>query len=83
MTTARSRETSQQLSDNRPENTQTKLADSVPLFETGALVTGVTVSEADVRLLSFDAGMKYRGIFIQTELYNRWINGTTPTVCCR
>ena len=42
MTTARSRETSQQLSDNRPENTQTKLADSVPLFETGALATGVT-----------------------------------------
>jgi len=29
MTTARSRETRQQLDDNRPENTQTKLADSL------------------------------------------------------
>ena len=75
MSTARSREGRQELEDRRPENTQTRLADSVTLFETGALAPTVTVNEADVRLLSFDAAMKYRGIFLQTEVFQRWIDG--------
>ena len=25
-------------------------------------------------MLSFDAGMKYRGIFLQTEIYTRWLD---------
>ena len=28
-----------------------------------------------MRLLSFDAAMKYRGIFLQTEVFQRWIDG--------
>ena len=28
----------------------------------------------DYRILSFDAGMKYKGIFLQTEIYNRWLD---------
>jgi len=75
MSTARSREGRQELEDRRPENTQTRLADSVALFETGALAPSVIVNEADVRLLSFDAAMKYRGIFLQTEVFQRWIDG--------
>jgi hypothetical protein len=55
-------------------NTTLRLADSVNLFETGALATGVTVQEAEYRILSVDAGMKYRGIFLQTELYARWLD---------
>jgi hypothetical protein len=55
-------------------NTVVKLADSLNLFDVGALAPGVTVSEVDYRILSFDAGMKYRGIFVQTEVYTRWLD---------
>ena len=39
-----------------PENTQTRLADSLSLFETGSLARASRVNDAHVRLLSFDAG---------------------------
>ena len=60
-----------------------KLADSVNLFETGALAPNVTVFNADYRILALDAGMKYKGIFLQTELYYRVLddfvaNGILP-----
>jgi hypothetical protein len=56
-------------------NTTIKLADSLNVFDTGALAPGVTVNELDYRLLSFDAGVKYRGVFLQTEIYTRWLDG--------
>jgi hypothetical protein len=55
-------------------NTTIKLADSLNVFDTGALAPGVTVQEVDYRILSFDAGVKYRGIFVQTEIYTRWLD---------
>jgi len=57
-----------------PGNTALKLADSVNLFETGALVPDVTVTNADYRILSLDAGFKYKGIFVQIEYYQRWLD---------
>jgi hypothetical protein len=56
-----------------PGNTTLRLADSVNVFETGALAPGVTIDKADFTVLSFDAGVKYKGIFVQTEIYNRWL----------
>ncbi len=56
------------------DNTTIRLADSVNVFETGALASGVTVERVDYRILSFDAGMKYKGLFLQTEIYNRWLD---------
>jgi hypothetical protein len=32
------------------------------------------VNAANFEVLSFDAGMKYRGVFLQTEYYNRWLD---------
>lgn len=69
--------------DQDPGNTAIKLADSVNVFETGALVPGVTVTNVDYRILSVDAGMKYKGIFLQAEYYYRWLdsfeaNGALP-----
>ena len=29
---------------------------------------------ADFRVLSVDAGMKYKGLFLQTEIYHRWLD---------
>jgi len=55
-------------------NTTLKLVDSVNVFDQGALAPGVTIDELDFRILSIDAGMKYRGFFLQTEIYHRWLN---------
>jgi hypothetical protein len=57
------------------DNTTLKLADSLNLFDTGALAPEVTVQEVDYRILSFDAGVKYRGFFLQTEICTRWLDG--------
>jgi hypothetical protein len=56
-------------------STLMKLADSLNVFDTGALAPGVTVQNVNYRLLSFDAGIKYKGFFLQTEIYNRWLDG--------
>jgi hypothetical protein len=55
-------------------NTTLRLADSVNVFDRGALAPGVTIDRVDFRVLSFDAGMKYRGFFLQTEIYHRWLD---------
>jgi hypothetical protein len=55
-------------------NTTIRLADSLNVFDTGALAPGVTVQTVNFRLLSLDAGAKYRGIFLQTEFYTRWLD---------
>ena len=56
------------------DNTTLRLADSLNVFDTGSLAPGVTVENVDYRILSFDAGVKYRGIFLQTEIYTRWLD---------
>ena len=58
-------------------NTLIKLADSLNVFDTGSLTPGVTVQTVDYRLLSFDAGIKYKGFFLQTEFYSRWLDDFT------
>ncbi len=74
VSTARSREDRQLQQNASPENTQLKLADSLNVFDPGSLAPGVTVNSADYRILAVDAGVKYRGIFVQTEYYNRWLD---------
>jgi hypothetical protein len=70
----RSRENRQEIDSTKPENFQVRLADSLLLFETGSLAPGVTVREADWESLSIDAGIKYRGIFLQAEYYRRQLD---------
>jgi hypothetical protein len=75
VSTTRSREDRfSNIATSAPDNTTIRLADSLNLFDTGSLAPGVTIQLADYRLLSLDAGMKYRGLFIQTELYKRWLD---------
>jgi hypothetical protein len=63
-----------QNNNSSPDNTQVRLADSLLLFETGSLAPGVTVQRARYRNNSMDAGIKYHGIFLQAEYYNRWLD---------
>jgi len=58
-------------------NTTLRLADSLNVFDTGALTNGVTVEKARYQLLSAAAGMKYRGIWIQGEGYSRKLDQFT------
>jgi len=55
-------------------NTTLRLADSVNVFDKGALAPNVTVDFADFTILAIDLGMKYKGFFLQTEIYNRWLD---------
>ncbi|MGE0624390.1 MAG: DUF3011 domain-containing protein [Pseudomonadales bacterium] len=57
-----------------PDNTALKLADSLNVFATGSLAPGVTVTDVDYEIVSVDAGIKYRGFFLQTEFYNRTLD---------
>ena len=72
-----SRSAEQRYSDvgEDPSNTTLRLVDSVNLFETGALEPGSTITFADYALNAVDAGLKYRGIFFQTEFYWRTLDG--------
>ena len=74
VSTVNSPEQSFRNSSGSPENTTLRLADSVNLFETGALAPGVTVQNADYRILSVDAAVKYKGVFLQAEYYWRTLD---------
>jgi hypothetical protein len=52
-------------------NTTLRLADSLNVFDTGALANGVTVEKTHYKLLSASAGIKYRGLWLQGEGYYR------------
>jgi hypothetical protein len=52
-------------------NTTLRLADSLNVFDTGALANGVTVENARYQMISAAAGMKYRGFWLQGEGYTR------------
>jgi type II secretory pathway pseudopilin PulG len=52
-------------------NTTLRFADSLNVFDTGALANGVTIQEARYQMVSAAAGMKYRGIWVQGEGYGR------------
>jgi len=70
-------------SGGSPDNTTLRFADSVNVFETGALAPDVTIENVDYSVLAVDAGMKYKGVFLQAEYYQRSLddfdaNGLLP-----
>jgi hypothetical protein len=73
MSYVESPEQSFRSSSGTPDNTTLRLADSVNVFEAGALAPGVSVENVDYRVLAVDTGLKYKGIFLQAEYYQRWL----------
>lgn len=64
-------------------NTTLRLADSLNIFDTGALANGVTMESTRYQLVSMAAGMKYHGFWLQGEGYLRKLddfvaNGKLP-----
>jgi hypothetical protein len=72
-----------------PNNTTVRLADSLNIFEPGAFGDGIIVDQANYKLLSASAGMKYRGFWLQGEGYYRRLDnfttlaGTMPVTVVR
>ncbi len=62
------------LSTASPENNATYISDGTLLFATGALAPNVTVSLANFYLSAVDVGIKYRGLALNAEFYQRWLN---------
>jgi hypothetical protein len=62
------------LSTASPENNTTFISDGTLLFETGSLAEDVTVQLANFYLWAVDVGIKYRGLAVNAELYQRWLN---------
>jgi len=64
-------------------NTTLRLSDSLNIFDPGAFAPGVTVEKARYQLLSGSVGIKYHGLFLQGEGYDRKLddfvaNGPLP-----
>jgi hypothetical protein len=57
-----------------PENNATFISDGQFLFQTGSLAPNVTISKMHFFLWAVDAGLKYRGLAINTEFYARYMN---------
>jgi hypothetical protein len=55
-------------------NTTLRLADSLNVFDTGALASGVTVERTRYQMVSASAGMKYHGFWLQGEGYGRLLD---------
>lgn len=57
--------------NNMPDSTQVRMADSRLPFESGALVVGRTVDILTYQMWAIDGGIKFRGFHLQTEGYMR------------
>ena len=68
-----------QPSQFAPDTTQIRLGDSLLLFQLGALGDGVGVQKAAFDVYAMDAGFKYKGFFLQAEIYRRLLNNFQPT----
>jgi hypothetical protein len=68
-----------QPSQNAPDTTQIRLGDSLLLFQAGALGDGITVQKAGFDVFAMDAGFKYKGFFLQAEIYRRLLNDFVPS----
>jgi hypothetical protein len=55
-------------------NTTLRLADSLNIFDTGALANLVTIEKTRYQLVSASAGMKYHGFWLQGEGYGRLLD---------
>jgi hypothetical protein len=71
----------ERLSDpaSPPLNGQTFLSDGILLFAEGALAPDVTVLSHDVFMWVGDAGLKYRGLAVNVELFSRWLGNFEAT----
>ena len=59
------------------ENSQIRLSDGSIIFTPDLFGPGITVNEVDYQMSSVDAGIKYRGLSVEGEVYWRWLRNYT------
>jgi Protein of unknown function (DUF3011) len=62
---------------NAIENSQIRLTDGSIVFTPDLFGPGITVNEVDYKMMSIDAGIKYRGMSLEGEYYRRWLSKYT------
>jgi Protein of unknown function (DUF3011) len=58
---------------NAIENSQIRLSDGNVIFTPDLFGPGIAVNEVDYKMMSIDAGIKYRGLSLEGEYYRRWL----------
>ena len=61
------------------ENSQIRLTDGSVVFTPELFGPGITVNTVDYKMISIDAGIKYRGLSLEGEYYRRWLTNFTGT----
>lgn len=56
------------------ENSQIRLTDGSVIFTPNLFGPGITVDEVDYRMMSVDAGVKFKGLSLEGEFYSRWLS---------
>jgi len=59
------------------ENTQIRLTDGSIIFTPNLFGPGIAVESLMYQMMSFDAGIKYRGLSLEGEYYRRWLTDFT------
>jgi hypothetical protein len=62
---------------NAIENSQIRLTDGSVVFTPDLFGPGIAVENVDYRMMSIDAGIKYRGLALEGEYYRRWLTNFT------
>ncbi|HIL23283.1 hypothetical protein [Alcanivorax sp.] len=79
-----SREDAQaQPGTNSFENSQIRLSDGTLIFQADPFNNGTAIDQATYQMAAANAGLKYRGWFLEAEFYHRWVdkfdaNGPLP-----
>jgi len=64
---------------NGIENTQIRLTDGSIIFTPDLFGPGISVNTVNYRMMSLDAGLKYKGLAFEGEYYRRWLNDFSGT----
>ncbi len=56
------------------ENTQLRLSDGSIIFTPNLFGPGITITDANDHMTTFDGGIKYHGYALEGEYYMRWLN---------
>jgi hypothetical protein len=59
---------------NAIENSQIRLGDGNVIFTPDLFGPGIEVDKVTYRMMSIDAGIKYKGASLEGEFYTRWLN---------
>jgi hypothetical protein len=62
------------LDQSKPDNTSEFNSDGVLTFSTGAFAPGVTVERDLYRMWAIDGGIKYNGLAVNGQYYERWLS---------